>query len=489
LWSALGWVSRDVLNSENSFGLQIPEQSCYIGMIAFAAAPVALLHRSRKIVIFIVLWSAIVLSIAYGIGPMFWLSNHIPVFQGIKNSRLIFVGAFGVAVLAGLGISAIEVWDFAALRKYRSRAVLFILAGSAIALMLIAVVRMITTAMSEPSRYPRASAALLILGCVPLLLRLMNRLNGVAFSVAVVGIVCFDTVTFSAGFMPFEDARFIFPRVELFDRIPKQIEPYRILQIGDSYVANGQAMYALSGVGGYELCLRRIKEFVADLSDGDMASVQLLGRRVLDTKDRRIDMLNSKYLIISQWNPLYLEFRQQPDRFRLMYSTGDCDVYENLKSLDSAFVVASNGIEVIPDSSRALNRLKDPAFDPLKSVLLEQPLPETPRQLHSPAASPRDSVEWLSRQSGAFELNVRAGNSGVLVVSQVFYPGWRAFVDGNPTEVMPADFALTSIPISSGTHRVRFEFYSPAFRIGLLVSLLSCLALATLLLKRNFAGR
>jgi hypothetical protein len=483
LWSALGWVSRDILHSESSFGLQIPEQASYVGMIAWAAAPLALLHPSRKMVCFLFLWTAIVLSIAYGIGPIFWLSQHIPVLQGIKNLRLIFVGAFAISTLAGLGISAIQRWDSDTLKKYRSRAMLIIFAGSSVAAMMIAVLRMVTTAMSEASRYPRMSAALLVLSCLALLLRLMNRLNGIAFSVAIIAIVCLDSVTFSLGFMPFEDAAFIFPHVELFDRIPKQIEPSRVFQVGDTYLANAHTMYELSSVDGYEICLRRIKEFLGDLSVDDMAAVQFPARRVLDTNDRRIDMLNSKYMIVSQWDPLYREFRKQTDRFRLLYSAGDSDVYENLNSLSAAFVVPANGIEVIPDGSRQLTRLKDPAFDPLKSVVLERPLNETMRSTDTPEISTASPVEWVLRRSGDFELNVRTAAAGVLVISQIFYPGWRAFVDGKPAEVLPADFALTSIPIPPGSHHVRFEFISPAFRIGLLISLFTLTLLVAICVK------
>jgi hypothetical protein len=244
----------------------------------------------------------------------------------------------------------------------------------------------------------------------------------------------------------------------------------------------------MSTVGGYELCLRRIRDFLGDLADDEMAAVHL-GSRVLDTKDRRIDMLNSKYLIVSQWHPQYLEFRQQPDRFRLLYSTGDCDVYENLKSLDPAFVVPATGVEVIPDDATALGRLKNPDFDPLKSVVLEKPLPETIRAAGAAATGSTKPVEWLSRRSGDFELNVEAGDSGVLVVSQIFYPGWRAFIDEQPAKVMPANFALTAIPITAGAHRVRFEFYSPAFRIGLLISVVTLTILAGVWFKAIFTKR
>jgi len=491
LWSALGWVSRDVLHAKNSFGLQIPEQAAYIGMIAFAGAPLALLHRSKSMVFFFTVWTAIVVSIAYGIGPMFWLSRHIPVVQGLKNARLIFIGAFGVAVLTGLGISEIQTWDAASLRKFRDRAALLIFAGSFFGLSLILLMRRVTIAVSEPSRYPRVSAALLLLSVLPLILRLMNKLNRLAFSLAVVGIVCLDAVSFSYGFVPSEDSRFIFPQVDIFNRLPKNdVEPFRIAQVAEAYVQNSPSIYGLSDTGGYEVCLRRIKYFLEDLTDDNMAVVEIAARRLLDTRDRRLDMLNTRYYVVSQWNPVHLEFAGQPDRFHMLYSTHDCDVYESPNALGAAFIVPADGVEVIPDDEQARSRLKDPAFDPRRSIVLDRPLPEgIPEPLPTSARSISSSVEWLSRRSGNFELKVASAARAVLVISQVFYPGWTAFIDGKPSTVMPADFALTSIQIPPGTHQVRFEFRSPSFRLGLWISVISLAVLAGLAGFHGFAQK
>jgi uncharacterized membrane protein YfhO len=67
------------------------------------------------------------------------------------------------------------------------------------------------------------------------------------------------------------------------------------------------------------------------------------------------------------------------------------------------------------------------------------------------------------------------------VASQIYYPGWKASIDGLTVPVVPADFALAAILLPSGPHDVRF-FYAPAsIKIGAIASALSLVIMAALI--------
>jgi uncharacterized membrane protein YfhO len=68
-----------------------------------------------------------------------------------------------------------------------------------------------------------------------------------------------------------------------------------------------------------------------------------------------------------------------------------------------------------------------------------------------------------------------------LVVSQTYYPGWQAAVDGIPTNVFRVDGTLTGVAVPAGTHEVRLVFRPLSFRIGLGLTMLSATILLTLL--------
>jgi hypothetical protein len=75
------------------------------------------------------------------------------------------------------------------------------------------------------------------------------------------------------------------------------------------------------------------------------------------------------------------------------------------------------------------------------------------------------SVAVQSIGSGNVQLTVDS-NGGFLVLSEAYYPGWRAEVDGRPVPVYPTDTTLQGIVVPAGNHRIRFVFASTMFRAG-----------------------
>jgi uncharacterized membrane protein YfhO len=78
-----------------------------------------------------------------------------------------------------------------------------------------------------------------------------------------------------------------------------------------------------------------------------------------------------------------------------------------------------------------------------------------------------------------------AAENSILVASQIYYPGWKASVDGKTVNVVPADFAFIAVPIAAGSHDVQF-FYDPeSVKLGAVVSLISLILTVVLLLRRE----
>ena len=289
-------------------------------------------------------------------------------------------------------------------------------------------------------------------------------------------VVGVDLATVNRGAIPFTKPRDVFPPIELFDRLPRDPQPFRVAQLSSSYGANFEVMYGFSGVCNYEIGLERIKTFLKDISKDEMDSVMLTSKGVLESKDRRVDMLNAKYYILTTWDPEYVEFRKHPERFRLLYTAGDTDVYENLKAMPAAFLVPASGSVVVEDEAAQLARVKDPLFNPEREVVLAKTISKS--ALPSKSGSAGGKIEWLSKRTNTFELNVTANQPGILVISQIDYPGWKARVDGQPADIVRANYALPAIFIPEGMHRVIFSFEPMSFRIGLLLSAISLSVIA-----------
>ena len=114
-----------------------------------------------------------------------------------------------------------------------------------------------------------------------------------------------------------------------------------------------------------------------------------------------------------------------------------------------------------------LDRLSSADFDPLHEVILEQPL-EIPQKKNFQA-----QARIVHYGNSRVIIEASLNGSGVLVLADSFYPGWRVYVDGNENKILRANFFFRGVPLSAGDHLVEFRYQPRSFAIGLVISLLT----------------
>jgi CheY-like chemotaxis protein len=152
---------------------------------------------------------------------------------------------------------------------------------------------------------------------------------------------------------------------------------------------------------------------------------------------------------------------------------GRFPVYRNRDVLPRARVVFA--AEVFEAREDLLERLQDPSWDPETSVLLEQ------ADFPVPAPAPGNATGTISRverKPSRFSLDVDLSHDGIVVFSEVFYPGWKARVDGDAAPILRANGCLRCIPVPAGSHRVEMS-YGPR---GLFLGILSAFGSAGLMI-------
>jgi uncharacterized membrane protein YfhO len=75
-------------------------------------------------------------------------------------------------------------------------------------------------------------------------------------------------------------------------------------------------------------------------------------------------------------------------------------------------------------------------------------------------------------------VEVSAARRSVLVLTDTYFPGWKARVDGEPVDIERVDYVLRGVPVAAGTHRVEFRYEPASWRLGWIASLLAAIALA-----------
>jgi hypothetical protein len=95
------------------------------------------------------------------------------------------------------------------------------------------------------------------------------------------------------------------------------------------------------------------------------------------------------------------------------------------------------------------------------------------------------SVQLRSKRSGSLAFDVSTPRAQVLVVSQSYYPGWQARVDGRPAPVLPANVALCAVGVPAGRHTVELAYRPRPFAQGAAISAASMLLLALIAARRR----
>jgi hypothetical protein len=145
---------------------------------------------------------------------------------------------------------------------------------------------------------------------------------------------------------------------------------------------------------------------------------------------------------------------------------GQVRVYAMGDPFPRAWVV--HAVEVIPDEEAELDRLSADEFDLRQvAVVAEPPDITLPGPTHGSSA-------WVTAFApNEITVEVDAAADGLLILSEVTYPGWQASVDGEPASLVHADGLLRGIPVREGRHTVRVWYAPTSARLGLVVSALA----------------
>jgi hypothetical protein len=162
-------------------------------------------------------------------------------------------------------------------------------------------------------------------------------------------------------------------------------------------------------------------------------------------------------------------------RFRLAHS-GDVKIYENLDVLERAFLVRKAAVAA--DDEEALALMRDEAFDPAAEVVLA----DVGNPGRGAPTWSADTVRVARYAPERVEIEVQAETPGYLVLTDAWYPGWQATVDGEPATVRRADLLFRAVAVDEGRHRVVFTFRPASLSVGAGVSLVGLICLAIVVL-------
>lgn len=240
---------------------------------------------------------------------------------------------------------------------------------------------------------------------------------------------------------------------------------FRILPMDTDVYQYAQGIFdGMESVNGYyPISLARYAAYVGAMN-GEPA-YETVSADVRNYRSPLLDMLNVKYVLSSK--PLVDEKLAQ-------VHAGRTYVFRNTSCLPRTFTV--HHAKVVSRPEEALRAIQSPRFDPRQTLIVEKrnPLPK------SSAVDGNDHIQTIHYSPNEIHLMVRMASAGYLVLSEVNYPGWRAWIDDKPAQVLQANYLFRAVHVPKGRHEVRMEFVSTPYRVGAGLSLLSLVFIAAM---------
>jgi hypothetical protein len=409
------------------------------------------------------------LLLAFGVEP-FGKLNHYPPFNALIPSYNICFLVFAMPLFAAWTIDR----RFDARHHWRS-----LIAPAAVVLVGLAVVGLVFATnsgyirLSGMTAYMNAqfvkAALITIATAVVLVLACVKRL-GVAGKMAVTVLLAVDLLLAGQHLNPTLPRSMVYPDTELITHLQGLPQPTRT-GFTEAGIPSGMATtFLIEEPLGYDgLYPARIVRYM-----------NTLGREVWNAMEPVYG--SEQYLRIPRMDAIFPT--DHASDWEKTVTLDGVEVWKNTDAFPRAFLVPQ--VEVEPDLETMFERMKDPDFDPAQIVLAEAPLSVAFEGLDTTLDG---SAEVTRRTTAHVEIQYRSNQPAALVLSDAYYPGWQAYIDGEPAPMFPAYHAFRGLIVPAGEHLVEYRYEPWTFRVGLAMSVAAMLGVWVYALRMLFGRR
>jgi hypothetical protein len=478
------------------------ELCVYMGVVTLIAAAFA--FRVAKFRWTTGFWLAIVigaLAVAMKLpGLYFLMYEFAPGFNGMQPTRTVILLPLAFASLSAIGLDGLLRTPLTARAAGRSWQVLVAVIG----ILILGVAGLQWYLAQEPKAFglswprgyvrlsnPAFLGPLALLGATAAALWACatRRITEGALGLALTVLLLVDLVPFGLKYNTRADRSLLFPATTGLKFVMADREPFRIQSIG--LRVDTLMIYGLSALGGYASMYPATYLSLLSAMEAHEAPGATLGGRNPNYVEPQtvtsplLAMLNVKYVVA----PGNADISGPAAGLYRLRHRSDLAVFEANRYLRRAFMV--HHYEQASSPEAVIARLLQGDFDPAHMAVGEVALPEF-GGLDTPAL-PQDEpprVELSRPTTDRFEIDAATGRQGLLVISEQFFPGWEALIDGARTEIFRVNGALMGIVVPSGTHHITVRFFPRPYRIGLSITALAVGMLVTALVwDRHRASR
>jgi hypothetical protein len=477
--------------------MRFTQTSDYLGLLPWFLIPLPFLFKRDRYTCFLAFLMAATLIMALGKYTFVYrfMFEHLPAFSKFRVPKMIlFLFAFGVAVLAGRGMDVLA--DETVERKRLGRWVWWCVGVTALIGLICVVVSVveqpIVAALQEfitaPTRYQNGP-------------QLVGERFGHMFRDGIVsfGMACVYLAAIIAWFKRWLPVRLVLPLLILLALCDLWRVNNRFLVVASPPATkrgaetNDVVAFLKPRIDHYRMQPLNAENahYYADNGFANVSAYVTISERrykqfldAMSLMSPMPDIMNLKYLVMSskdfEAQKALLSTKYQP----VFYSSNGSVVLENKTVMPKAWLVPS--AVVIADPQQRVGIMAGaPEFKPDQIALVESPPPLQLEPYPSQAPSPAGKAEVRDYEPNRIVVEAQALKNSLLVIGEKYYRWWYASVDGRKAEIVPVDHILRGVYLEPGAHRVEFVFDPLPFKIGKWLTLAS-LAFYAFLMVREF---
>lgn len=450
-----------------------------VGLVPLLFVLLAIFRKKNQFIKFF-LWTSFFILLFVTLNPFtyFLYKFKIPFISDSAPTLSIFLLCFSFSILSGFGVDSFreENWAF---KKYLYWILPIVAIFSALWFSLLLIPHNFVSIALRNLAY---STAILAISLIIIFFTILNSRLKVMILICLLILATFDLWRSFQKFNPFVAKELAYPSVSVIDFLSNNAGVNRIWGYRAANIdANFATKYSIFSPEGYDpLYPKRYGEFIQSSKEGYLATQftdQTRSDAILNFgKKEALDLLGVKYVLDRDENASTQD-TFPIDQFSLIYQKDGWKIFENKKALPRVFLASDYRVAKNPSEFEKIFFAKD--FDSIKTIILEK---EIDADLNKEG---KNSAQLLSYAPNEIRISTNADGNRLLFLSDTYYPGWKAYVDGRKTEVYRADYAFRTAVIPAGHHVIVFLYDPLSFKIGYAVSFLSIGLLIILLTVRK----
>ena len=254
-------------------------------------------------------------------------------------------------------------------------------------------------------------------------------------------------------------SEYFYPKNKIFSMLRKENkQPFRVTAFITknqliSYATNINTFYGLEDIRNYDsLGVNWYNTIFQYVRLGDAINLTNV-RYLIEGKDFDVSAFTNIFQPVTEYNGYIL--------------------YKNLSAFDRAFMIYNyavadsqqQALDLLHAYSGQLNHV---------AIVFHKDIQGMPLTANTPGTS---TIDFIKYTPGYIKLSCTTSQPGLFFISDTYFPGWHARVDGKETKIIRTDYAFQGLWLTQGTHTIELNYDPASFKYGVLLSIIGIISL------------